>query len=137
MRPLLPSSEYHPGGAHDLVSAHQALAIAWLEAARAFGVELGQPLAKLDPAQASIKIDRIAADRLRYIRDRCQTLFERTQIKTGAADDDRQPPRTRGGGDLVERQRAPMCGGATLGGVEEPVQPMRHPALCSRVGTRR
>ena len=137
MSPLLPGSEFRPGGTHDLVSAHQALAIARLEAARAFGVELGQPLAKLDAAQAPIKIDRLSADLLGDFRDRRQTLFERTQIEAGAADQDRQPPRSRGGGDLVERQRAPLRGGTALGGVEKPVEPMRHSALCGRVGPRR
>ena len=80
MQPLLPSSERPAGGANDLPGPRKALAIARLEPARAVGVELGQPLAKLDAAQEPIKINRFPADLRGDFRDRGQALFERAEV---------------------------------------------------------
>jgi len=137
MQPLLPGSERHAGGAHDLPGPHKALAITRWEPARAVGVELGQPLAKLDTAQEPIEIDRLPAGLLGDFWDRRQTFFERAEVQAGAADEDRQSSRARRDGDLVERQRAPLRSGTALGGIEKAVEPMRRPCFRNRVGTGR
>jgi hypothetical protein len=109
MEPALPRRERDAGGTDDLVGAHQTLPVSGEEALGAGRVELREPPAERYTAQAPMEIHGLAPDFFRNFRNRSQTLLESTDVKAGATDENRQPPRSRRQRDFVKCQRSP-CG---------------------------
>src|SRR4029077_20478233 len=94
-------------GAHDLVGPHQALPVAGSKAQSAARVELPQPRAERGGAENQMELARLSPEFFRDFRNRRQTLFQRPDVKTGAADHYRQAPRGGGGGGFVPGPAAP------------------------------
>jgi hypothetical protein len=108
VKPALPRRERDAGGTDDLVGPHQTLPVSGEEVLRAGRVELRQPLAERYTAQAAMEIDGLVPDLFGNFRNRGQTSLYCTEVKAGAADENRQPPRSRRQRDLVECQRKPV-----------------------------
>jgi len=101
MTPALPRRERDPGAADDLVGPHEALPVSGEEALGAGRVEPRQPFAERYTAQAPMEIDGLVPDFFGDFRNRGQTLLDGTNVKAGAADQNRQPPCSCRGGDCV------------------------------------
>ena len=84
-----------------------------------------------------MEIDGLVPDFFGDFRNRGQTLLDGTDVKAGATDENRQPPRSRRHRDLIECQRAPVSDRTALGSIEKAVEPMRRSLFGGRVGTRR
>ena len=67
-----------------------------------------------------MELGRLAAELFRDFRNRCQTLLERPDVETGAADHNRQAPGGGDGGNFVQCQATPIGDGAALAGVKKP-----------------
>ena len=119
----------------DLIGAHETLPVTGGKAPGAGGIEPRQLFAKPDAAQMPIEFERLPSDSLGDCRNRRQTSLQRAQVKTGAADDDRQPTCPNRRGDLVQCPRPPIGDRAALGSIEITVEPMRRLRLGRRVGT--
>ena len=133
----LPRRERDAGGMDDLIGAHETLPVTGGKAPGAGGIEPRQLFAKPDAAQMPVEFERLLSDSLGDCRNRRQTSLQRPEVKTGAADDDRQPTCPNRRGDLVQCPRPPIGDRAALGSIEITVEPMRRPRLDRRVGTRR
>ena len=107
MGPALPRGERHTGGADDLVGSDKALPVAGKQMFSAGRVELCEPLAERNAAQKPMEIDRLLPDPFGDFGNRSETFLDCAQIKAGAADQNRQPPRFRRHGNRVECQRTP------------------------------
>lgn len=59
------------------------------------------------------------------------------EVKTGAPDENGQPPCCCGRRDLVERQRTPAADRAAFGSIEKAVEAMRCSLFGGGIGTRR
>jgi phosphoserine phosphatase len=136
MRSALPCRERDPGGADDLVGAHETLPVARKEALRALRVEPRQAFVKPDATEKPMELESLPPDRPGDLGYRRQTILDRTEVKTGAADEDRQPSFPCRQRDLVEGQRAPVGDRAAFGSIEKAVKPMRHPLFGRGVGPR-
>jgi hypothetical protein len=136
MLPVAPGSDRHPGGPHDLKSAHQALPVPGREALSRYWVEFGEPLTKPGPAQLPMELDRLPLDLFGSLRNRREPVFDRPDVKPGAADKNGQATCDCRDGDLVERCREPPCGRTALGGIEKAVEPMRYPRFRDLVRAR-
>ena len=121
MTPALPRREWDPGAADDLVGPHEALPVSGEETLRAFRVEPRQVVAKPDAAQVPMELESFLPDSFGDFRNRRQTSLNCPDVKAGAADQNRQPPRSRRHRDLVDCQRAPTCDRAGFGGIEKAV----------------
>src|SRR5437868_3764333 len=125
MRVALPRRERDAGGADHLIGAYEPLRVPGSKAGGATRVELSQLLAKSGAAQSPMEFDGLTPDLLRDFRNRRQTLLERPDVKTAAADQNRQPSGGGGEGDFIQRQPTPIGDGAALAGVQKAVEPMR------------
>ena len=94
MEPALPCRKRDAGGSDDLVGAHETLAVSGEEALGAGRVEPPQPFAKPNAAQKPMKIESLLSDSLGDFGNRCETSFQCTDVKAGAAHKNRQPPRS-------------------------------------------
>jgi phosphoserine phosphatase len=84
-----------------------------------------------------MELGRLSPQRFWDFRNRCQTLLERPDVKTGSADQNWQPPRGSDGGNFVQRQATPIGDGAALASVQKTVEPVRRALFSSGIGTRR
>jgi hypothetical protein len=89
MGPALPRRERDPGGADDLVGADEALPVSREKALRAGRVELRQPCAKPAAAEKPMELESLLPDRLGDFGNGGQTVFEGTEVKAGAANENR------------------------------------------------
>jgi phosphoserine phosphatase len=137
MEPALPRRERDAGSTDDLVGAHQTLPVSGEEALGAGRVEVREPLAERYTAQAPMEIHGLVPDLFGNFGNRGQTLLEGTDVKAGAADENREPPRSRRHRDFVKCQRSPVSDRTALGSIEKAVELMRSSLFGGRVGTRR
>ena len=133
----LPRRKRNAGGAHNLIRSHQALPVARSKVHSAARVELPQPFAERGAAENQMELGRLSPEFFRDFRNRCQTLLERPDVKTGAADHNRQAPGGGDGADFVQCQATPIGNGAALAGVQKTVEPVRRALFGSGIGTRR
>jgi len=108
MELALPLGKRDAGGADDLVGPYETLSVPRKDALGAGRVEPLQPFTKLNATQQPMKIESLLSDSLRNFGNRRQTSLQCTDVKTRATDENRQPPRSRRPGDLVECQRTPV-----------------------------
>ena len=137
MGPALPRGERDPGGSNNLVGPDEALLVSWGEALRAARVEPRQPFVKPDASEKPMELVGLLSNRPGDCGNRCETLLERTHVKPGAPDNNRQTADAYRRCDLDECLGTPVGDRAALGGVEITIEPMRGPRLGAGIGTRR
>lgn len=108
MGSALPRRKRDAGGADDLIGAYETLPVSGEEALGAGGVEPRQPFAKPNAAQKPMEIESLLSDALGDFGNRRQTSLQCTDVKAGATDENRQPPRSCRQRDLVECKRTPV-----------------------------
>jgi len=108
MGSALPHRERDSGGADDLVGPYKTLPVSGEEALRAERIEPSQPFAKPNTAQKPMELESLLPDGRGDFGNRRETTLECTDVKAGAADENRQPPRSCRRRDLVERQGTPV-----------------------------
>ncbi len=133
----LPHHKRNPGGAHDLIGSHQALPIAGSKTPSAARVELPQSLAERGAAENQMKLGRLTPNFFRDFWNRCETMLDRPDVKTGAADHNWQASGGDDGGNFVQRQTTPMSDGTALAGIQETVKSVCGALFGSGIGTRR
>ena len=133
----LPGRERDTCGADHLIGSHQALPVAGSKAQSVARVELPQPLAKRGAAENQMELDGLSPEFFRDFRNRCQTLLKRPDVKTGAADHNRQAPGGGDRGNFVQCQATPIGDGAALAGVQKTVEPVHRALFGGGIWTRR
>src|SRR5712671_3462232 len=131
---LLPIRDRYTGGPHHLKGADQPLLVSGKKSLGSGRIELREPLVKPGAAQRAMERDGFPSDLLGNFRNRREAVFERAKVKACAADNNGKAASHCGDSDLLDGEGPPSCDGAALAGVENAVEPVRHPPLGGLVG---
>jgi len=133
----LPRRKRQAGSADDLIGPHETLPVFGEKSVGTGRVEPRQPFAKRSAAQKLMKIESLLPHRFGDFGNGRKTSLNCTDVKAGATDENRQPPRSSCGGDLVECQHAPSGDRAAFGSIEKTIKPVRRSLFGVRVRARR